>query len=356
MGVVEEERSDDSHARDDGNGGESTESTLRGERGEETGKGEAQGAIDAGADEAGGSAEERAEKAAESEGRPADEQSAEVAGDSQASEGKGNEGKGDEGGSGAEGSDGGNQVENGGEGEGLEGRGEDAEEAAAPAADVTGGDDAAGEAEEVVVVGVVVGEAEGADEEADREGEGGEGEERREEQAEERDEEAEEEDEEGEEGEGEDEDEDEDEDEGEGEGEGEEGEEGSEGAGARGRRVPPRMSREARSIYERIRARQCRVARVVMAGNKRTKAAIISRIMAGALAQSAEAGAESGGSFEELQAALLRANRALRALGVFEDVTTVVDALPGDPPGTATVVINVKEDSVLAANVGTYLQ
>ncbi|CAI5482151.1 unnamed protein product [Closterium sp. Yama58-4] len=120
------------------------------------------------------------------------------------------------------------------------------------------------------------------------------------------------------------------------------------------------MSREARSIYERIRARPCRVARVIIAGNKRTKAAIISRIMAGALAELAEAeSAEAeaaGGSFEDLQSALLRANRALRGLGVFEDVTIVVDALPGNPPGTATVVINVKEDSVLAANVGTYLQ
>ncbi|CAI5506039.1 unnamed protein product [Closterium sp. Naga37s-1] len=317
---MDEDRSGDSHARNEENGGDSA---VRVEGGEEkASQGDVHAAFDAGADESRVSASEE----------------------------KGNEG---------------NQAENGREAESLGDHGDDAEEAAAPAAAVAGGGDAEaeaegeaegvaeGEAEEVVAV--VVEEVEGADEKGDGEGEGGEGEEQVEETAAEEEEK----DEEGD-GEGEDEDEEEDEEE---EGEEEEGgfDEGkAEGAGAPVRRAAPRMSREARSIYERIRARPCRVARVIIAGNKRTKAAIISRIMAGALAELAEAQpaeAESaGGTFEDLQAALLRANRALRGLGVFEDVTIVVDALPGDPPGTATVVINVKEDSVLAANVGTYLQ
>ncbi|CAI5504552.1 unnamed protein product [Closterium sp. Naga37s-1] len=317
---IEEERSGDSHARDEEN---EEKSTMRVDGGEEKAGqgdgGDVHAALDAGTDESRVSASEES----------------------------GNEG---------------NQAETGGEAEGPGDRGDDAEEAAAPAAAVAGGGDAEAEAEAEAeagaeaeaeeVVAVVVEEAEGADEKGDGEGEGGEGEEQAEEPA------AEEED-------GEDEDEEEDEDEDEEEGEEEEGASDggkSEGAAAPGRRAAPRMSREARSIYERIRARPCRVARVIIAGNKRTKAAIISRIMAGALAelaeaQPAEAEAEAaGGSFEDLQSALLRANRALRGLGVFEDVTIVVDALPGDPPGTAMVVINVKEDSVLAANVGTYLQ
>ncbi|CAI5967497.1 unnamed protein product [Closterium sp. NIES-64] len=317
---IEEERSGDSHASDEEN---EEKSTMRVDGGEEKAGqgdgGDVHAALDAGTDESRVSASEES----------------------------GNEG---------------NQAETGGEAEGPGDRGDDAEEAAAPAAAVAGGGDAEAEAEAEAeagaeaeaeeVVAVVVEEAEGADEKGDGEEEGGEGEEQAEEPA------AEEED-------GEDEDEEEDEDEDEEEGEEEEGASDggkSEGATAPGRRAAPRMSREARSIYERIRARPCRVARVIIAGNKRTKAAIISRIMAGALAelaeaQPAEAEAEAaGGSFEDLQSALLRANRALRGLGVFEDVTIVVDALPGDPPGTAMVVINVKEDSVLAANVGTYLQ
>ncbi|CAI7884708.1 unnamed protein product [Closterium sp. NIES-53] len=316
---MEEERSGDSHARDEENEGESTVRVDGGE--EKASQGDVHAALDAGTDESRVSASEE----------------------------KGNEG---------------NQAENGGEAEGLGDRADDAKEAAAPVAAVAGGGDteaeaegeaegvAEGEAEEVVAV--VVEEAEGADEKGDREGEGGEGEEQAEEPAAEEEEE----DEEGD-GEGEDEDEEEDEEEGDEE-EGGSDEVKAEGAGAPVRRAAPRMSREARSIYERIRARPCRVARVIIAGNKRTKAAIISRIMAGALAELAEAqpaeAEAAGGSFEDLQSALLRANRALRGLGVFEDVTIVVDALPGDPPGTATVVINVKEDSVLAANVGTYLQ
>ncbi|CAI5961188.1 unnamed protein product [Closterium sp. NIES-65] len=317
---IEEERSGDSLASDEEN---EEKSTMRVDGGEEKAGqgdgGDVHAALDAGTDESRVSASEES----------------------------GNEG---------------NQAETGGEAEGPGDRGDDAEEAAAPAAAVAGGGDAEAEAEAEAeagaeaeaeeVVAVVVEEAEGADEKGDGEEEGGEGEEQAEEPA------AEEED-------GEDEDEEEDEDEDEEEGEEEEGASDggkSEGATAPGRRAAPRMSREARSIYERIRARPCRVARVIIAGNKRTKAAIISRIMAGALAelaeaQPAEAEAEAtGGSFEDLQSALLRANRALRGLGVFEDVTIVVDALPGDPPGTAMVVINVKEDSVLAANVGTYLQ
>eukprot|EP00897_Mesotaenium_endlicherianum_P001726 jgi/Mesen1/1581/ME000134S00703 len=99
--------------------------------------------------------------------------------------------------------------------------------------------------------------------------------------------------------------------------------------------------------YDVIRDKPCRVHDIILSGNNRTKDWIILKELEDV--RKAE-------TFDDLQRALAHAWKELNRLGIFERVDITCDEGPSELPGTANVIVEVKESSGVLLNVGTYVQ
>eukprot|EP00245_Coleochaete_scutata_P004744 TRINITY_DN17665_c0_g1_i1.p1 TRINITY_DN17665_c0_g1~~TRINITY_DN17665_c0_g1_i1.p1 ORF type:complete len:504 (-),score=69.59 TRINITY_DN17665_c0_g1_i1:472-1956(-) len=99
--------------------------------------------------------------------------------------------------------------------------------------------------------------------------------------------------------------------------------------------------------YATVAEAPCRIHDVIIVGNERTKDWVIERELESA--RKAEV-------FKDVVAELEAAAQRLQALEIFSECTLLCDEGPKELPGTANVIVQLKEKDSTSFNIGTYVQ